>query len=75
MYLSVIHEGLKDKNISRLQYPVDPESSLYLMSAEGARRCCHSRRGFEPHSAQWYFIFLPIHFFLSTCISNDPDLC
>ena len=39
------------------------------------RRCRRSRRGFEPHSTQWHFIFsysLLYTFFLSTCISIDP---
>ena len=38
-----------------------------------ARRFRWSRRRFEPYSALWYFIFLPIHFFFwRTCISNSP---
>ena len=37
------------------------ENYIYIWSA---RRCRRSRRGFEPHSVQWYFIFLPKHFFL-----------
>ena len=87
---------------SKLLYPMDPESSLYIISAlahqkytlsdrsfreikhntvpwnlffnkhsgavvtspnSTARRCRRSRCGFEPYSTQWYFIFLPIHFF------------
>ena len=47
--------------------------SGYISWLWRARRCRRSRLGFEPHSARWYFIFLPIHFFYwSTCISNDP---
>ena len=32
--------------------------------SEGLGAAVIARRGFEPHSAQWYFIFLPIQFCL-----------
>ena len=51
-------EGISDRYNSRFK--------------QMAKRCRRSRRGFEPHSAQLYFIFLPIHFFSGSCISNDP---
>ena len=75
-------------NISTLQYPVDPESSLYILSVpktiphpaikhntipwnlfltslvvQWSWLWRSSWCGLEAHSAQWYFIFLPIHFF------------
>ena len=40
--------------------------NTFLYRISRARRCPQSRRGFEPHSAQWYFILLPRHFYLLT---------
>ena len=107
LYIYIYLYILNYNNIFKLQYPMDTESSLYIISAlahqkytlsdESFREIKHntvpwnlffnkrngavvmppdsdglgaavyshrSRRGFEPHSAKWYFIFHPIHFFL-----------
>ena len=40
-------------------------SGAVVMSPESEgliKRCRQSRCGPEPHSAQWYFIFFPVHF-------------
>ena len=61
---SLLKFVLNYNNIFKLQYPMDLESSLYIMSALAHQKIPYpTGHGYEPHSAQWYFIFLPIHVF------------